>query len=170
MNVSGTYFAEVGLSLSGDAMRFAFADALLRDGIGRIEPARLPQAAQLPLPLLSKAGYEPKMGREYRASELKSLEEKRNRDQTSVILYKFGECAVRSSPKEAQALLQAPAKSDAEHAALQAIMPSLGACLERGSQIKLNRAVLRGALAFSYYGLAHAPLAPQPPVAASAVK
>jgi len=162
VDASGTYFAQAGLSMSGDAMRFAIADALLRAEIASIDPARLPKAQQLPLPLLVASDYEPKPDHEYGAAELKMLEERKQKNQASVILYKFGECAVRSSPQQAHALLAAAPKSDAEAAALQAILPSLGSCLERGSQIKLNRAVLRGSLAFSYYALAHAPLAPEP--------
>ncbi len=164
---TGTFFVEVGLTLSGDAMRFALAGALLRDEIADIDPARLPQAAQLQIPLLSNADYEPKMGRHYRTDELKALEESRQKDQTTLIMYRFGDCAVRSNPQASRALLQAAANSDAEAAAVQSIMPSLGGCLEKGAQIKLNRTVLRGALGFSYYSLAHAPVAPPPATATS---
>ena len=167
VEATGTYFAEVGLTLSGDMMRFALADALLRDEIAGIDPARLPQAAQLQIPLLSNADYEPKTGRQYRSVELKALEESRQKDQTSLIMYRFGECAVRSNPQGSRALLQAAANSAAEAAAVQSIMPSLGSCLEKGAQIKLNRSVLRGALGLSYYSLAHAPVAPQPTTATS---
>jgi hypothetical protein len=162
VEATGTYFAEVGLSLSGDTMRFALAEALLRDEIGGIDPARLSQAAELQIPLLSNADYEPKSGRQYRSDELKALDENRQRDQTTLIKYRFGDCAVRSNPQGARVLLQTAANSGAEAAAIQAIMPALGGCLEKGAQIKLNRSVLRGALAFSYYSLAHARAATQP--------
>jgi hypothetical protein len=167
VDASGAYFADVGMKLSGDAMRFALADALLRDEIAAIDPAELPKAARLPIPLLSNADYEPKTGRQYRPQQLKELDESRQKDQTTLVIYRFGECAVRSSPQGSRALLQASANSDAEAAAVQSIMPALGACLEKGAQIELTRSILRGALAFNYYSLAHAPVAAQPSSATS---
>jgi hypothetical protein len=38
-------------------------------------------------------------------------------------------------------------------------VPVLGNCLEKGAQVSLNRTKLRGAIALSYYALAHAPVA-----------
>ena len=141
-------------------MRFALADALLQDEIATIDPAQLPKAMPLQIPFLSTADYEPKVGRQYSAEEMKALDEKRLRDQATLILYRFGDCAVRSDPQDARTLLLTPAGSAAEGTAFQSITPSLGVCLEKGAQIKLNRTMLRGALAFSYYSLAHAPAAP----------
>jgi hypothetical protein len=160
LDATGAYFAEVGMGLGEDTMRFALAEALLRDEIATIDPGRLPQAVQLQLPLLATADYEPKIGKEYRADDLKALDEERQKDQTTLIMYRFGDCVVRTDPQRARAVVQAAANSDAEAVALQAITPAFGACLEKGAQLKLNRSILRGELAFSYYSLAHAPAAP----------
>lgn len=159
LEASGASFADVALRTWGDSMRFAFAEALLRDEIGTIDPAQLPAAPKLQVPLLNAADYEPRTERPYTADDLKTLDEKRQRDMTSIVMYRLGDCVVRSDPQNARALLQASAGSDAEGGAFQALMPALGACLEKGAQLKLDRAALRGAVAFGYYSLAHA--APQ---------
>jgi hypothetical protein len=159
IDVTGTYFAEVGLTMGGETMRFALAEALVRGELATIDPAKLANAARLQIPLLTAADYEPKVDRQYREADLKALEGRRNKDQLALIMYRFGECAVRAAPQNARALLQAPANSDAEGTAFQSMMPAFSACLEKGSQFKLNRSVLRGTIAFSYYSLAHAPAA-----------
>jgi hypothetical protein len=71
-------------------------------------------------------------------------------------MYKFGDCAVRTAPLAARAFLQAAPGTSAEGAAVQSLKPALGSCLEKGAQVTLNRTRLRGALAVSYYSLAHA--------------
>ena len=163
VDATGEYFTDVrmgvGMGLTEDLMRFALADALLQGEIATIDPAQLPKTIPLQIPLLSTADYEPKVGRQYSAEEMKALDGKRQKDQASLILYRFGDCAVRTDPQGARALLLTPTGSAAEGTALQSITSSLGACLEKGAQIKLNRTMLRGALAFSYYSLAHAPAA-----------
>ena len=156
---TGNSFDDIGLKMSEDAMRFALAEALLRGEIGTIDPDRLPKTARLRIPVLIAADYEQKIDRQYSADELKALDEKRAKDQATLVMYRFGECAVRSAPRDARALLQAGPNSAAESAALQPLVPVLGNCLEKGAQVTLNRTKLRGAIALSYYALAHAPLA-----------
>jgi hypothetical protein len=155
----GSSFDDVGLKMGEDAMRFAVAEALLQNEIATIDPDRLPKTARLRMPVLIAADYEPQVGRQYSADQMKALDEKRAKDQSTLIMYRFGECAVRSDPRGAQALLKAAPNSDAEGAAVQQLVPVLGNCLEKGAQVTLNRAKFRGAVALSYYALAHAPLA-----------
>lgn len=151
--------AQIGHAMSGELMRFALAEALLRDELASIDPAALPMAARLDIPQITAANYEPKAYRDYSLADMKGLDEKRRKHQLAVIMYKFGECAVRSNPQGARTLLQAPANSAVELQALQSALPAYGACLERGTRFQLSRAELRGALAFGYYSLAHAPTA-----------
>jgi hypothetical protein len=158
---TGSYFADVGLSLGEDTMRFALAEALLRNELRTIDPAGLPQAPRLRMPLLFTADYLPKTDRQYRVSEIKALDARKQKDLTTLLLYRFGECEVRTNPHAARALLQAEPNSDREATAVQSLLPVLGSCLEKGSEVKLDRSRLRGAIALSYYSLAHVPLTRQ---------
>lgn len=149
--------ANVALTVKGDTLRFALAEALLDGEIGSIDPAQLSGAAPLPTPGLKPADYEIKPGRDYTVAQMKALDELRQRDQMSIIMYRFGDCVVRTDPEGSRAVLMTSSGSAAESAGLQALMPSLATCLEKGAQLKFDPGILRGAIAFSYYSLAHAP-------------
>lgn len=156
-DATGNYVDEVALQTFGDTLRFALAEVLLRDEINSIDPARLPRAPRLQTPTLHPADYEPKAGMSYTATEMKAFDEHRQRDQMAIINYHFGDCVVRTDPKGSHDLLVTTEGSGAEGAAFQALMPALQQCLERGAQLKFDPAILRGAIAFGYYSLAHAP-------------
>jgi hypothetical protein len=142
--------------LDARMMRFAIAEALLRGELDRIDPAQLAAAPRLQLPVIRTADYEPAKEKQYTVDELKALDSQRAQDQASLVSYRFGECVVRTAPQNARALLQTQQASDSESQAIQSLMPALGACLEKGAQLKLDRSALRGAIALGYYSLAHA--------------
>lgn len=152
---------EEALKKASETMRFALAEALLGAEIDRIDPTALTQAQQLPVPRVVAARYEPEVGKPYSLDELNALNEQRRKDEAAVVMYRFGECVVRTNPVGARAILQAAPDSSAEMKAVQAHMPALSNCVERGAQFRLDRAQLRGALALAYYTLAHAPVAQQ---------
>lgn len=156
-DVADPFYDTVGLRLSDASMRFILAEELLRPELATIDPASLPAAPALALPILREKDYQPETNRPYSQDELKKFDEARQHDQLAIVEYRFGECVVRSDPNGSRAFLQTAEGSDAEGAALQALMPSLGGCVEKGAQFKLDRTMLRGTLAFNYYGLAHAP-------------
>lgn len=156
---SAPYYDEIALKMGGDTMRFALAEALLQPDLARIDPADLAKAAPLVLPAVQEKNYQPEMNRSYTPDELKKLDESRRRDLLTLVEYRFGECVGRADPQGSRTFLQAMAESDAEGVALQALMPALSSCVEKGAQFKLDRTVLRGALALAYYNLAHAPKA-----------
>lgn len=149
-------FDQVGLRLPGETFRFALAEALLQDELATINADDFANAPALALPQLVQARYEPETGKKYTKEQLETMSEHRRNDQAALILYKLGDCAARTNPKGAKAVLQAAPDSPEELAAIRAGMPAIGSCLESGLQLKLDRARLRGALAFGYYSLAHA--------------
>ena len=74
----------------------------------------------------------------------------------------LSECIVRTAPEEVRALAQTEPQSAAETQGFAPVQPAIAACLPADATVRLNRAVLRGALLLSYYRLAHAvqPVAP----------
>ena len=157
---SDPHYDEIGLKIGGDMMRFALAEALLQTELARIDPASFASAAPLVQPAVNEKDYQPQTNRSYTAEELKKFDEDRRRDLLTLVEYRFGECVGRADPQGSRTFLQAVPDSNAEGAALQGLMPALGGCVEKGAQFKLDRTVLRGALALAYYNLAHAPKAP----------
>ena len=143
------------------ALRMALAESLLSAEIASIDAAALPTAQPLPLPRLVAANYEPETGKLYAASQVLAMEQRRQEDESALVMYRFGDCVVRSNPNAARAVLQADRDSAQEAQAVQSAMPALSNCVQQGVQYKLDKASLRGALAFAYYSLAHAPKAPQ---------
>lgn len=153
---SDAFALEFALRLDDESMRYSLAEALLRDGLADIDPMQLPKAPPIPIPLVydySKAANSANV-------DDKAREQIRAAAVAKMVMYKFGDCAVRADPVAARSLLQAPPGTDNERKAVDTLRPALGSCLEKGSQVTLNRSRLRGAIAVSYYSLAHAPNLP----------
>jgi len=72
-------------------------------------------------------------------------------------LMSVGECAVRSDPIAARALLKTRLNSKEEARALQAMAFVFGGCLPKGTQVRFDATSMRGAVAVNYYRLANAP-------------
>jgi len=162
---SDPFYDEIALKMGGDTMKFALAEALLQSEFAKMDPANFTTVAPLVLPALEEKNYQPETNRSYTPEELKKLDENRRRDLLTLVEYRFGECVGRADPEGSRTFLQAMAESDAEGVALQALMPALSSCVEKGAQFKLDRTVLRGAVALAYYSLAHAPKAAVPAAA-----
>jgi hypothetical protein len=148
--------ADVQLKMGGDALRFALAEALLATEIDKIDPAQLPKAGQLPIPAVT-----PWSDRQGSAND---REKGVAADKAMILWYKFGDCAVHANPLASKALLSTAIGSTAEADAVQAMVPTLDSCVEKGTQLALNRTSLRGALALAYYSLAHTPISGAMPV------
>lgn len=63
-------------------------------------------------------------------------------------------CAVRAAPAEVAALFATQPASDAENAALRAIMPRASQCLSAGTSLRLNAMSMRSRLALAAWHLA----------------
>ena len=145
----------ITMKLDDEAMRYALAEAILQDEIANIDPAKLSSAPPIATPMVYDYSAVAK-ARDSKVDE-KAVDEMRAAALAKVIMYKFGDCTVRSAPLEVREFLQSAPGTSAEGAAIRALNPALGSCLEKGAQVTLNRTRLRGALAVSYYSLAHAP-------------
>ncbi len=72
----------------------------------------------------------------------------------ALLLSQFGECAVRSNPEAARALIVSKENFPERLAAIAGVKPVLGGCLTQGT-LKLNTFNLIGALAVGYVRLAY---------------
>ena len=75
-------------------------------------------------------------------------------DMETLAVWQLGECTVRAAPAEAFVLVKSAIASKAETAAINAIVPHVGSCLEQGSKLKFSKPVLRGIMAETLYKLA----------------
>ena len=90
--------------------------------------------------------------READVSALASSEGPAPRSRSEALSY----CVVRSAPGDSRAVLDTPAASLEEAAALDALRPSIGACLEGAQEARLNRPGLRALVALALYHLTEA--------------
>jgi hypothetical protein len=75
-------------------------------------------------------------------------------DRKSLVQQDFGHCVVVSNWVGARAFLRTERGSKEEGAALQALAPSLGPCIDAGAKIELNKASVRNAIAEPFYHIA----------------
>jgi hypothetical protein len=140
---------------SGDLLRYALADALVRRELASqavLDPAAIP-------PLNHRDPVPP-------ASVTQASNEKKRFDREQwqfgvALAYSqvshFGECVVRADPAGTHRLLASKPTSPSEGGAMLALRPSLSACLDKGNKLNLTKEVLRGTIALNYYRLAKAP-------------
>jgi hypothetical protein len=154
----------VMLSFPGDSFRFVVAEALVN--------AQLPQPiAQVSAiaPLQHRAHdpnkFVPKPRKRYRQKELELLQRAKLIDEGQAFARRFGECAVRADPVNAHRLLFTQPESAEETAAITALIPKARRCIPTGEKLEVNRAIMRGTIAVSYYRLARAPRVAAPQVA-----
>lgn len=68
----------------------------------------------------------------------------------------IGDCTVRAAPAQTRALVLSEVGSEAESAAIQALIPSLSGCIPAGQQVEISRPILRGMVAEPLYRLTRA--------------
>ena len=140
----------------GDTMRYALADALVRREFASAAPS-LASAGPIAHAVLNESEYAPKPGKKAKPSELAELASKRQRQVAAIVMSRYGECVVRTSPAASYALLMSQPTTPSEDAAIAALKPAFGNCVEAGQTFALDKATLRGTVAMNYYRLAHAP-------------
>jgi hypothetical protein len=153
--------ASLLLKLPENSIKFALADALVRQEFPVFDAAVILTARPLKSSSLVDALYPPGACRQCGAKQLAEVQQARARMSAIVAPIVFGECAVRTDPSHAHALVMAPPGSSQEKAMLEALAAALGSCVAQGGQFAATRPMLRGIIAISYYRVAHAPrLAP----------
>jgi hypothetical protein len=70
------------------------------------------------------------------------LSNMKDEQKTAIATQQFGDCVVRRDPQNSHALVMATPGSDAETAAVQALMPDFSSCVTRGATWKLNRSTV----------------------------
>lgn len=147
-----------GISFGGDTFRYMLADGLVRLHYGNAGPddfADVPPLTFAPVPPLDEAALS-QMGEQQQT-------EQRNRHRmqmASRVVAILGDCTARAQPESVRRIALTEPASPEEGEALLALRPALGGCLPADSSVRLSREILRGALLFGYYRLAHAA---QPP-------
>lgn len=129
----------VEMRMTARSFRFGLATVMARESLKGLEPAQLTSA-----PAWSLATYRGDSEAEAR------------RDMNQLGLYQFGDCVVAAKPAAAAQLVIAGPDSAAGKAAVQAMMPALGPCLNEGTQITLTEATLATAVAEPIYFRARA--------------
>jgi len=149
--MGGLSFAR--LQLTSPVLWYIIADALVSMDLQRFNPDNLRNAAPLPDLVIEP----PKMFENGHAAAPMMTPESFAAAKNDLALVKYGECVVRADPHGSQRLLASKINSKEEGAALTALLPAFGACLDKGRQLGSSRLVLRGIIAVNYYRLANAP-------------
>jgi hypothetical protein len=145
------------MKFTGDFMKYALADALVRLEYGSAPISDLVSVAPLEheQPDLSK--FAPPPGKVLKPAKLAELEQAKNSALGYAYLAQFGECVVRANPTAAYRLLMTVPTTPEENAAFGEVTRPAQNCLDSGRTIALNKATLRGTIAYNYYRLAKAP-------------
>lgn len=141
--------------LSDDAFKVALAGALVREEFPAFDAALIATAKPTASGMVGNLfPADCKKCNEKQKAELADARAKMANIMAPAI---FGECAIRTDPRDAHSLIMAAAGSTEEASSFAALRLAFSDCLLQGGQFTATRSVLRGLLAISYYRLAHAP-------------
>ena len=157
-DASRRYFSTDRMRFPADSMRYALSDALFRRDLADRPPlSNLNLIPPLEHAAFDESDYQPKPGKKFKQDQLEQAQFARSRDLASITASQLGECIVRNDPAAAYALLRTPVATPAENMAFAPIAQKAGQCVQQGAAIELDKAILRGTVAFNYYRLAFAP-------------
>jgi len=139
--------------IRGEPLRMALAEALVKADLRDDVTASFADRAPLPLPAPEKS--------EERATSSASVAGERARQRydqrvAQTWLWAFGECVARREPVRSREWLLSRAGTAEDTAASERLAPAFGSCLPEGQKLVLDRDMLRGSVAVSYYRLAKA--------------
>lgn len=157
VDVAKTGVLGVEMRMPGDTFRFALADALFSLDLRGSVPVDVKSAAPLQHRVFDENEFKPKPGKTFSKRRAEKAREDRDNSLASAFLATFGECVVRSDSNSAHALLMTVPSSPEEREAFTALKPAFGGCLTNGGRFKVDRMMMRGAVAHNYYRLALAP-------------
>jgi hypothetical protein len=139
------------LTLTPAVLRYAIADALVRNDLQTFDPTIIAFAAPLAELQVNRADYRPAR----KTSAAADWQKAEQRAKNDLAFIQYGECVVRANPNAARTLLSTKVNSEDEGAALIGLLPTFQGCLERGKEFSASRLILRGTIAFNYYRLAY---------------
>lgn len=147
-------FGLVQMKLTGDSMKYALSDALVREQFGSVAITDFTAVPPLFHEVPDLTQFEPKPGKKMKPKEVEDLAARKSDALAFAALAHYGECVVRTGPAASFALLATKPETAEERTAFAALQPSLAGCLDAGQTIKINKVFLRGAIAYNYYRLA----------------
>lgn len=160
-------FDEIRMRFDGDFMKYALADALVRSQLASAPIVDVNSIAPLRYPQTDLTEYTLPEGKRLKPAQLQEFEDRRNRALADAYLAQFGECVVRAASSNAYRLLMTDPETQEEATAIQGLTPALRGCLDAGRTITLNKATIRGTIAYNYFRLAKAPRIPVSQTAAA---
>jgi hypothetical protein len=145
------------LKLSENAIKAALAEALARREFRAFDATAIKTAKPLQSGSLVDSLFPPDACKKCGAKQKAEFEDARVKLNNLMAPIIFAECAVRTDPENAYAVIMSERASAEETASFNAMQPAFNSCLVRGLQFTTTRSVLRGLLALSHYRIAHAP-------------
>jgi len=144
--------------ISGDTLKMALAEALVRRDLAQFDAALITTAQELPnAKLIDQLWKKPEECKNCKAEQLQQLTHARDVFTASLAPHLFSECVVRAEPAKSHDLLMTEPNSASERQAFDALAPALTKCAKPDQQFSVTRGVLRGFLALYYYRVANAP-------------
>lgn len=151
------WFTSLRVRFVGDQYRYALADALVARDLAQMP---VPDFEGVPLLDHRDPGPPPtgldKKGRPLKPAQLAAAQRLYEEAQAFHFLSRFGECAVRTNPAGAKALLLTKPETTEESAQFAALSTAFATCLPEGRTMRLGKLALRGTVAINYYRLATA--------------
>lgn len=151
-----SFFGDIRIIWQAETLRYALADALVRQELEFAPLADLDRVADLDHPVLNEADFQPRPGKRSDSKLLHDLAESRIGEQRRIYLSVIGECVVRTDPKNARELLSADPTTPLEDLAFGSLTPALEKCIVAGQTLAFDKSQIRGTVAYSYYRLAKA--------------
>lgn len=149
-----------GLSMwmKGEPLRMALADALVKAELRGDVTVSFADRAPLPVPASEKSEE-----RETGSASVAGEQTGQRYDQrvAQAWLWAFGECVARREPAQSREWLLSRAGTAEDRAGSERLAPAFGSCLPEGQKLVLDRDMLRGSVAVSYYRLAKAQPVPR---------
>lgn len=149
----GTFYA---LSIPPTTARFAIALALVRGKLGPVSADVIRGAGPLEYPPIMPADFAPK-SKKISTKQQKDWDEAVAKAHSTLAVLAFGECVGRANPDGAHAFLLAKANSQAETSTVAGLSSALSDCVPKGTQLRIDKISLRGALSIAYYRRSKAP-------------
>jgi len=143
------------IMMLSETAHFSMAEALVASDF-RAPIQNLSDAPEIETSTFDPSAYEPRPNRKYTDEQLRNLQINADRARYISELSKIGDCVVRTDTERSQRLLLSPIDSSQESSSFEALKMVIGKCLPSGQSFRLDKALLRGAVAFNFYRLAKA--------------
>jgi hypothetical protein len=143
------------IMMLSETAHYSMAEALVAADL-KTPVKSLADAPKVETSTFDASAYEQRPNRKYSDEQLRNLQKSADRARYISELSKVGDCVVRTDTEASHRLLLSPIDSSQESSTFAALKPAIGKCLLTGQSFRLDKALLRGAVAFNFYRLATA--------------